>query len=293
MKPTAADDGVPSTNASDVAASPSAGDEWCDLCRDNWLFVLGAGGRTGSTTALFMFRQIPRFELSGEHFGVLKYQMEMLDALARLEDPRYQSHAFVHKPIDTNRILCGVQDVAKAMVLGEEANHSKTEPKVIGFKEIRYANPEMLRFLGKVFPCARYVFTYRQDEHAPIHAASFQERAGKQGLHSIWQRTRSAAEVMQSHFNQTSRMLAVEDSSADKYNDALMGLLGVKGCTFESILHENSDGGYSRGAMTTPSTLKGVCDTSAVDFSLAPSQIRRNEEIREQMFPSRHSNGDL
>jgi hypothetical protein len=258
----------------------------CNLCHDNWLFILGAGGRTGSTTALFMFRQIPGFEIAGEHFGVLEYQKNMLDVLPRLEDPNFDSHAFFHRqPVDRHRILCSVQAIAKALVLGK--GFLEPTPKVIGFKEIRYTNHEMLRFIGMVFPCARYVFTYRKNEQVPVHAKSFQGNLMKGDLHSIWHQTRSVVEIFHERFNTTSRMLAVEDSSVENYNEALSGLLGVKGCKYDSILHENNDGGYTRGP--PKSTLLGTCDTSAVNFTLTPAHIHHNEETWVKLFAPHHA----
>jgi hypothetical protein len=50
----------------------------CDLCATNWLFVIAAGGRTGSTTALSMFNNVPGFEIMGEHGGLLKSQLLMM-----------------------------------------------------------------------------------------------------------------------------------------------------------------------------------------------------------------------
>jgi hypothetical protein len=45
------------------------------------------------------------------------------------------------------------------MVLG--TRYGIDNPKVLGFKEIRYSDIETMRFLAEVFPCARIVFTYR------------------------------------------------------------------------------------------------------------------------------------
>ena len=47
-------------------------DEGCDLCEQKYLFVLSAGGRTGSTSLLEGLNALPGVSLSGENFGVLE-----------------------------------------------------------------------------------------------------------------------------------------------------------------------------------------------------------------------------
>ena len=107
----------------------------CDLCADNWFFVLGAGGRTGTTTALAMFDSIPGVELSGEHFGVLHEEQRMYDKVMAVSQTR--GAAWKHHNLDERYMKCSIQERMKRVVLGNRYDELIGSAKVIGFKEIR------------------------------------------------------------------------------------------------------------------------------------------------------------
>ena len=249
------------------------GEGTCDLCRDNWLFILGAGGRTGSTTALEMFSRVPGFVLTGEHGGLLKEAVALMDHL-KATIPR-KSYAWTNHGVDYHRIACSMQHLVKNMVLGNDFEALSRNSTVFGFKEIHYTSPEMLRFLFNIFPCARFVFTYRENTEAPVKAHEF----NKQKLHQKWETRQNAVLSVHEAFGNTTGLLGVETLSVDDYDGILNGMLGVKGCRFGHILHENADGGYSykHDASSDIGLIEGECDLSAVDFRLSPQQIEANK----------------
>ena len=247
------------------------GEGTCDLCRDNWLFILGAGGRTGSTTALTMFSKIPGFVLTGEHWGLLKEALAIvnhLKATALTKGAAWISHA-----IDYHRVACSMQHLVKNVVLGNDFEALSRNSTVFGFKEIRYTSPEMLKFLFNIFPCARFVFTYREDTEVHVKAHEFNEKK----LQQVWDQRRRAVLPTHNAFSNTTGLLGVESLSVDDYNLILNGVLGVKGCRFGHILHENADGGYKHDASSDINLIEGVCDLSAVDFRLSLQQIEANK----------------
>jgi hypothetical protein len=81
--------------AVETAERPTSAHD-CDLCADNWLFILAAGGRTGSTTAMSMFDALPGFEIAGEHFGILVSEMHQF----RVSQPPSLSF---HFPLSTSK----------------------------------------------------------------------------------------------------------------------------------------------------------------------------------------------
>ena len=243
----------------------------CDLCRDNWLLILGAGGRTGSTTALSMFSRVPGFVLTGEHWGLLKEAVAIINRLKATAQTK--GVAWANHGIDYHRIACSMQHLVKNIVLGNDFEVLSRNSTVFGFKEIRYTSPEMLRFLFNMFPCARFVFTYRKNTEVPVKAHEF----NKQKLHQQWEQRRKAVLSVHETFGNTTGLLGVETLSVDDYNRILNGMLGVKGCRFDHTLHENANGGYKHDASSDIGLIEGECDLSAVDFCLSPQQIEVNK----------------
>jgi hypothetical protein len=88
----------------------------CDLCATNWLFVLAAGGRTGSTTALSMFNNVPDFELIGEHDGLLKTQKIMAEEMEKFSH-KPQTGAWQHSKIDMQYVYCNIQVLSSIRTL--------------------------------------------------------------------------------------------------------------------------------------------------------------------------------
>jgi len=241
----------------------------CDLCEDNWLFILSGGGRTGSTTALSMFNSVPGFELSGEHYGLLK-EMEKLFQDVKLTTGQMSRGvvAFAGNRVDEDYIACSVQHLTKRIILGAQYDTLIHSAKVIGFKEIRYGSLDMLRFLHRIFPCARYIFSYRDETDAPVRTAAFDQKK----LLDRWEQASGLFHRVHAKLNSTTSLLALEQLSVEHYNRVLRDKLGVQGCEFSAVVHDNADGGF-RPDQSVSSPLSGECDLSAVSFRLSPGEV--------------------
>ena len=225
-----------------------------------------------------MFGSVPGLELTGEHWGILK---EAAAILGNLKTAELQNGiSWKNHGLDEHRVACSVQHLVKNVVLGKEFDALSRNSTVFGFKEIRYTNPEMLRFLWNVFPCARFVFTYREDSGAKVRAHGFQEK----NLQMDWELKRKVVLAVHKAFPNTTGLLGVDHLSVDDYNKILSGQLGIQGCHFNHIVHENADGGYTRNVSAHSDLLEGICDLSAVNFRLEPQQIEANKGIMWRLY---------
>jgi len=243
---------------------------YCDLCADNWLFILAAGGRTGSTTALSMLNMIPGFELSGEHWGLLQKKHFEFEQL-REKDLNLHHPQYAGRSTDVEYLKCNVQSFIRSLVLGNKHRELLTSTQVLGFKEIRYTNVPMMRFLNEVFPCAQFVFTYRKKTDVAVRAAEFGDRT-----HTEWKNGTDFVLELHRMFESTTTLLPLEDLSVGHFND-LLRKLGVQQCSFPKVVHDNAGGGYEADPQKT--RLHGTCDLSAVNFQLAPSALVHHQNL--------------
>ena len=126
----------------------------CDLCRDRWLFVV-ATGRSGSTTMMEMLTSIPGVYIAGENgdlAGSLFRIHQSLGAMMRTNSAK-------------NEEKCMLQFLAKQVI-----GSINKDVRIIGWKEIRYNNVKVLRFMRRVFPCAQFVVNVRHDIVAQHHS---------------------------------------------------------------------------------------------------------------------------
>eukprot|EP00873_Tetraselmis_striata_P029552 jgi/Tetstr1/449816/TSEL_036880.t1 len=247
----------------------------CDLCADsNWLFVLAAGGRTGSTTAMSMFDSVPGFEIGGEHDGVLDHEMHFLDQVVKYSSK--SELAWKHRPEDLYALRCETQEKMRRLVFGADYRELSARARVVGFKEIRYTTMHQMAFIASVFPCARFVFTYRNQTDVTVNSKEF----GRDTLPLKWSSVGNLYSHLTETFPHQMAMLPVEDLTPARYNTILHGLLGVRGCSFTDIVHENAGGGYSyTGDEPAEDTLfDAECDLSGVNFALRPEILEHNAE---------------
>eukprot|EP00951_Prasinocladus_malaysianus_P020585 scaffold168746_cov49-Prasinocladus_malaysianus.AAC.1 len=254
----------------------------CDLCEDNWLLILGAAGRTGSTTAQAMFDSIPGFEIAGEHWGLLYEEFRIVEHIKATGN--HSGVAWKHNPVDLHSIKCSIQERMKRVVLGADFESKSRSTKVIGFKEVRYQTLRMLHFISEIFPCAHFVFTYRKKPHAEVRA---KWGFGKEYNH-LWVHTTPMFLKVHEHFRETCSMFGVEALTTKHYNRVLHEKLGVRGCNYTHVYHHNADGGYladdSRDALLT-----GECDLSGLDFRHSPEELERREGIWQQLLAEHHA----
>ena len=114
--------------------------EGCDLCAQRYLFVLSAGGRTGSTSLLEGLNAMPGVSLSGENFGVLEdlraaYD-KASDAVRRNEDGKSPAAYLVPEPQGLlKHSLCVQQSLVSRMAESSPADKAEGG-KIRGFKEL-------------------------------------------------------------------------------------------------------------------------------------------------------------
>jgi hypothetical protein len=169
---------------------------------------------------------------------------------------------------------------------------------VIGFKEIRYQTPEVLQFLGTVFPCARFIFTYRENSRAPVRSAVFRHSPNHPDMQGEWAQGAALFKTVHARFPNTTALLPVEELTTEKYNQVLHELLAVRGCSFKDVAHANSGGDFSKvddtvldGPDAASSPLEGECDLRRVDFSISDAAVFRQHaqawwDIRSEYDPA-------
>mmetsp|Transcript_11059 Transcript_11059/g.27824 ORF Transcript_11059/g.27824 Transcript_11059/m.27824 type:complete len:357 (-) Transcript_11059:175-1245(-) len=246
----------------------------CDLCADsNWLFVLAAGGRTGSTTAMSMFDSVPGFEIGGEHGGVLDHEMHFMDQVVEYSSRPKTATAWKHRPEDLHALRCETQEKMRRLIFGANYRELSARARVVGFKEIRYTNMPSLHFIAAAFPCARFVFPHRARPLAEQHWA---EGFGPDYAEE-WVRAGRIVSRVHETFSNTTALLAVEGLTHEEYNAILADTLGVAGCRFNAVLHDNADHGYTMAREGHHKVLTGRCDLSRVDFHLRPEVLTANQ----------------
>ncbi|KAA8499864.1 hypothetical protein FVE85_7449 [Porphyridium purpureum] len=256
----------------------------CDLCADNWFFILGAGGRTGSTTALSMFNEVPGIHLTGEHFGVLRESWRIWERLRTIGE-KYRVSAFMGSPTNDTDFMCSVQSMVKAIVFGNNRDEIEESTRILGFKEIRYASPNMMRFLANAFPCARFLLSVRNNVSVPLKASAFGDEAW---MRKKWRYSRDLFQTMNKAFPKSTAVFSVEDLTVDRFNAFLHDMLGVQGCTFWRVDVRNSEGTFSKEFRMGKSGLKGVCDLSAVSFRYSNDELTRGQELWVQLAKDLH-----
>ena len=114
-------------------------DEGCDLCSQKFLFVLSAGGRTGSTSVLEGLNSLPGVSLSGENMGLLRdlrAQYVKLDELSVLNERRSKAAYFVpHWEGLQEHTLCRQQSTVARWARPQASGDNKSK-QIYGFMEL-------------------------------------------------------------------------------------------------------------------------------------------------------------
>ena len=121
--------------------------EGCDLCSQKWLFVLSAGGRTGSKSLLEGLNALPGVSLSGENFAVLddlRAEFGKISELVDINGRQSPTAHFMPTPHGVGRhTLCGQQSMVARWAGAPGANRSSkgvhdegSGDPIYGFKEL-------------------------------------------------------------------------------------------------------------------------------------------------------------
>lgn len=187
-----------------------------------WIMILGTG-RSGSTSALRMINQLPGVVVTGEHHGQLlelrKFH-EKLDKTAKMHGPAWTPQ------LERRRFACWVH---------------LWYANVTGFKEIRYNSADMLEFIARVFPTARFVLTYRMKKDAQLRsrkaAPGFKPNAA-----ALEAETQALLQFHERRPDSTF-LLPLERFSLATFN-SLFAFLGFPHCKALRVAHTNKNGGY-------------------------------------------------
>ena len=173
--------------------------ESCNLCDQKWVFVLSAGGRSGSTSILEGLNALPGVSLSGENLGLLtdmQREFAKVDSLVSRNKAKESAAFYLPELHGLKRhTLCAQQSTIARLAgaNGSSANVVGGGPdQIFGFKELielrsfesdgKFAagtshleastkeKREWVEFLEKLFPCSRIVFNLRRDRAAQARA---------------------------------------------------------------------------------------------------------------------------
>ena len=238
-----------------AAASPGK----CDLCARRFVIILSAGGRTGSTTLLYMLNELPHVYLTGEHDGILytlRETQKHFDAVARHSD----TGAWLHpsKYVEDVNFYCWVQEwfeyQSSAIEWGKDGVGRSNSSDVYGFKEIRYTDPDILKFIVRLFPCAKFIINTRRDS---VDQAMSQNKAWRAKTNVDISVNENGGAKLETGAQKLLEFFPIskanvfhfqteEYDNLDKWN-ALITFIDApktKNCKFSHVLHENDAGGY-------------------------------------------------
>lgn len=225
----------------------------CNLCGDGsqqWLIILSPSGRTGSSSIATMLNAIPGFYIAGDHHGILDNMFSIYRKLSKQFQANPRPYQY-HQSISEHAVLCSLQSTIRAALAPPRTHHT-----VLGFKEINFYSKPQLEFLAKLFPCARFIVSSRQD---------FQQQAASQKLafsfsqaqsKDLARKTFELEAWSQTFSSRRSFRMRLEDFSLHGFN-MLLRWLGVAGCRFQTLSHEYDAGGFSRDVNQV--SVNGTC----------------------------------
>ena len=244
----------------------------CDLCSEQWLFVLGTG-RSGSTTIMSMLNLVPGrcywylssffcdscgisvslyiyriyntgIFLSGENSGAVNELLALWKAHLLQERHSYDPPGpWSHPQVNSHGLLCTMQLYVK-QILGD---YDLSDTKVLGFKEIRHHQKEQLHFFRQLFPCAKYIVNYRHDVAKQAGSGMYQYTSSDGMAKSLQDATYNLLNWTTTMPRSTTYLMPLEQFSVSLFNQMLRWL-GVHHCAYVDIHHSNNPahGTYSQ-----------------------------------------------
>ena len=206
----------------------------CNLCSRNWVFILSPNGRTGSTTIMTMLDALPDTYIAGESMDRSFQTLLHLYQTAPLfvhHDHRKISPYF-QSSIDESKMFCDLQQYTF------DAIGAPNDISTVGWKSIEIHTKAELKFLERVFPCARYILSIRRNT------------TNQKGSAFLKTKKVSAADLRQQGNvlldwgrNKDAKTLYLEDNFTVSSFNRIASWLGHQ-CTYNVLVHANNHGTY-------------------------------------------------
>ncbi len=235
------------------------GKSLCNLCSGRWLFIVSAGGRTGSTTVLNMLNMHPAFSLAGENNKQID---DVFELWMKAAYQKWRSAPWQRAAPNPASLLCLLQDWFVEISGAPNKQRATSSPPasgyIRGFKEIRWQataqrlrnsaafgpnvelpplpppNVSMLRFSSLLFPCSRFIFNTRETPSQLVRRVG-RRRFGASHL--------AALSALHTEWGAAGRSywLPLENFSVAGFN-RLLRWLGETSCAYHDLLHSNEAG---------------------------------------------------
>lgn len=245
----------------------------CTPCNQRFLFIL-ATGRSGSTSLLRMFNQLPNVRLSGENYNILYEASSIYSFFDKESHKRHfknkttndkgffmhdtvEEGPFQHNAIPVGSLACVTQTLLKTInppdFMNEMSSYNPNEEskKIIGAKMIRIQIPgwspdESVDFFRKNFPCARYIINIRSNLENQLESMEEAFRLTKDEIQikkeSVQNQTKFLKDFYHLMGDDQARLvdLSIWKNDVGIINN-ITSWLGFKDCAFDALVHENHD----------------------------------------------------
>jgi hypothetical protein len=253
----------------------------CQPCKQRYLFII-ATGRSGSTTLLSMFNQLPNVRLSGENYNIVFKTFELLKPIE--ERPDYfiknetmregffmhdsvDSGPFMHNAIPIGAFSCVVQHLHRTfnpppIISSDGYNHSfvdqeDEDEKILGMKEIRLQDQDLIswtakeaaKFLNENFPCSRYIINTNSNytkQSASMKKYLKHKTADldrKEVKNKIHTENAFLTDLSEILGEDTAQLIDIVEWKEDvSILNKIVDWLGYENCAFNMLIHDNYAG---------------------------------------------------
>jgi hypothetical protein len=197
------------------------------LCHKNYLFIIGTG-RSGSTSLFKALNMIPGVHLCGET-GLIPAMNDLYRAMKSSGASQQQ-------------LISLLEDQQYLFSMLHPVMPTTQTPLLFGSKEV-HVPLDQLDFVQLLFPCSRFVFSYRRDLVAQ----------GNSGFHkkqqtSLVKLSEERVKMLKAHESlgdfQTF-LMPLEDLDAERLT-ALVDWVGFEDCEFKRVGHYNFNNTYRK-----------------------------------------------
>jgi hypothetical protein len=247
----------------------------CSPCNRRFLFII-ATGRSGSTTLLKMFNQLPNVRLSGENYNALFQASRIPNIFEKnpkhfinkkvMKNEQFMHGAvkdgpFSHNAIPMGSMSCVMQHLVSTLnpppLTNETQSYDIVEEanKILGMKVIRLQNSpwtpkETARFFQENFPCSRIILNIRSNAENQVNsfAYAFKRRniTKEESMEITENIEKQNVFLKRLHAflgNEIAHLIDMTEWKEDvEILNEVVKWLGFDQCSFNTLLHENFDG---------------------------------------------------